>query len=544
MKKLLSLFLLFSVAMASYAATDYGISVAGVRVTSDNASNITGYGISGTVSYYAATNTLTLWNATIDVTDWNICAIATDYGKKDFKIRLLGENYIKTNSNNIAIRISESFGFTIYSEGTSSLDCQGILFLDASDYMMYDWTMSYIKNCTINIDEIWSDDYEECLTIENSDVTMRNGIDVGSDHSGKKSVTLIDCYLAYPMGGYFDWTGGVSVGDDETWYGLVEIKRGGRPGDVNGDGHVNSADITALYDWMLNNNSSNLVNGDANGDGHINSADITCVYDILLGNVQPDNNVTEYTVNGVKFKMINVAGGTFIMGATTEQGSDANSDESPTHQVTLSNFSIGQTEVTQELWKAVMGSNPSYFNGTGNPNYGSSHSDDYYINLQRPVEWVSWDDCQVFIAKLNQMTGKQFRLPTEAEWEYAARGGNKSQSYKYAGSNTLSDVAWYWDNIPSHSEGTAGYGTQSVGMKQPNKLGLYDMSGNVWEWCQDWYGSYSSAAQTNPQGPSSGSGRVYRGGSWDYSAGACRVSCRNLDNAEYFDYDIGLRLAM
>ncbi len=236
---------------------------------------------------------------------------------------------------------------------------------------------------------------------------------------------------------------------------------------------------------------------DVNGDGIVTAADVTALYDYLLGNVA---QTTEFDLYGVKFKMVTVEGGKFTMGATTEQGYDASDDESPVHQVTLSTFSIGETEVTQELWQAVMGSNPSHFNG------GS-----YGTNLQRPVEKVSWDDCQQFISKLNQMTGKQFRLPTEAEWEYAARGGNLSQGYKYSGSNNIDDVAWYWDNIPSQSSGTTGYGTQTVATKQPNELGIYDMSGNVCEWCSDWYGSYSSAPKINPTGPVAGSYRVVRG---------------------------------
>lgn len=227
-----------------------------------------------------------------------------------------------------------------------------------------------------------------------------------------------------------------------------------------------------------------------------------------------------FTVNGVSFKMVGVEGGTFTMGATSEQGtSDPYDDEYPTHSVTLSDFAIGETEVTQELWQAVMGSNPSSFSGT---------------NL--PVEEVSWNDCQTFITKLNQLTGKNFRLPTEAEWEYAARGGNKSKGYKYAGSNTLSDVAWYGDNSSSK--------THPVQQKQANELGLYDMSGNVYEWCQDWFGGYSSSAQTNPTGPVSGSYRVGRGGSWSGNARYCRVSLRySYTPANYFNV-LGLRLAL
>lgn len=237
---------------------------------------------------------------------------------------------------------------------------------------------------------------------------------------------------------------------------------------------------------------------------------------------------TPFTVNGVSFNMIAVKGGTFTMGATSEQGDDAYSDEKPTHQVTLSDYCIGETEVTQELWQAVMGSNPSYFTG----------------NLQRPVEYVSWNDCQEFIKKLNQLTGKTFRLPKEAEWEYAARGGSQSQGYKYAGSNNIDAVAWYYDNSYNKGSSHPDYGTHPVGQKQPNELGLYDMSGNVWEWCQDWYSSYSSSSQTNPTGPSSGSYRVTRGGSWRDIARSCRVSNRFSNAPTIRNNLLGLRLAL
>ncbi len=241
-----------------------------------------------------------------------------------------------------------------------------------------------------------------------------------------------------------------------------------------------------------------------------------------------DNPQTQtFTVNGVTFTMVAVEGGTFIMGATSEQGSDADLNEKPAHQVTLSSYSIGQTEVTQELWQAVMGSNPSCFQSSTNPDYGT--------NLQRPVERVIWNDCQTFIARLNQLTGKTFRLPTEAEWEYAARGGNRSQGYKYAGSDNVDDVAWYYGNSGA---------THPVATKAPNELGLYDMSGNVYEWCQDWYGDYSGDAQTNPTGPTSGSDRVYRGGSWYGYAWGCRVSDRCSYPPALTGSDLGLRLAL
>ena len=208
-----------------------------------------------------------------------------------------------------------------------------------------------------------------------------------------------------------------------------------------------------------------------------------------------------FTVNGVTFELLYVKGGTFTMGCTPEQNGDCNNDEKPTHSVTLDDYYIGKFEVTQDLWTAVMGKNPSNKKGD---------------NL--PVENVSWNDAQDFIRQLNQMTGEHFSLPTEAQWEYAARGGSKSKGYKFSGGNILSNVAWYADN--------SGSTPHQVGTKDPNELGLYDMSGNVWEWCYDLYGNYSSESQNNPTGPTSGSVRVLRGGSWSYFAGLARVSYR------------------
>ena len=255
---------------------------------------------------------------------------------------------------------------------------------------------------------------------------------------------------------------------------------------------------------------------------------ITCTLAIAHTPVSEENpnatsvsspQVYTFEVNGVTFEMVRVEGGTFTMGATAEQGGDAYADEMPAHEVTLSSYCIGKTEVTQALWQAVMGVNPSGFKGA---------------NL--PVEQVSWNDCQEFIAKLNALTGKAFRLPTEAEWEFAARGGNNSRGYKYSGSNTLSDVAWYTDNSSST--------THPVATKASNELGIYDMSGNVWEWCSDWYGSYSSSSQYNPTGSNTGSYRVIRGGSGGHSAGYCRVSIRINYTPANRDIALGLRLAL
>ena len=229
----------------------------------------------------------------------------------------------------------------------------------------------------------------------------------------------------------------------------------------------------------------------------------------------------EFEVDGVKFKMVKVEGGKFTMGATAEQDYDANNSERPAHKVTLSDYYIGETQVTQALWKAVMGDNPSFFKGDDN----------------LPVEKVSWEDIvERFIPALNRKTGRTFRLPTEAEWEYAARGGNKSKGYKYSGSDNIDEVAWY--------DGNSRDKTHPVRGKKANELGLYDMSGNVWEWCHDWYGDYSSGAQTDPKGPDKGSIRVLRGGSWCSGERYCRVSDRDSDAPGDRNDVIGFRLVL
>jgi formylglycine-generating enzyme required for sulfatase activity len=224
-------------------------------------------------------------------------------------------------------------------------------------------------------------------------------------------------------------------------------------------------------------------------------------------------------------EMIAVEGGTFWMGAQNtypnapNYDADAYDGESSVHKVTLSDYYIGKYPVTQAQWKAVMGNNPSYFKGD---------------NL--PVEEVSWNDVQEFIHKLNQQTGKKYRLPTEAEWEFAARGGTKSNRYKYSGSKTAGNVAWYDDN--------SGGENHPVGTKSPNELGIYDMSGNVWEWCSDWYDDYSNASQTNPRGASTGSYRVLRGGGLADVAWGVRVSGRFSGEPGVRSSSIGFRLAL
>lgn len=229
-----------------------------------------------------------------------------------------------------------------------------------------------------------------------------------------------------------------------------------------------------------------------------------------------------FTVNGVSFDMIAVEGGTFWMGAEDDDY-EASSVERPRHEVRVDDYAIGQTEVTQQLWETVMGNNPSNWKG-----------------VDLPVENVSWDECQTFISKLNTLTGREFRLPTEAEWEFAARGGKNSNGYKYSGSNDIDAVAWYTNN----SNGQ----THPVAQKAYNELGIYDMSGNVWEWCNDWYDEqyYSVASHDNPTGPSATSFHVRRGGRWDHNSPLCRVSSRNdgLREGESQYDGSGLRLAL
>lgn len=269
----------------------------------------------------------------------------------------------------------------------------------------------------------------------------------------------------------------------------------------------------------------------------------TCSY------VPPDNDIDNWikkaknqlnapppTRQPYEPEMVFVQGGTFTMGYKDGRDSDCLPDEKPAHQVTLSDFYIGKYEVTQAQWRAIMGNNPS----------NNKNCD------QCPVDQISWNDVQEFIKKLNERSGKNYRLPSEAEWEYAARGGNQSQGYKYAGSNTLDEVGWFWKN--SGDKNLFGdwikekidqnnCKTHPVGQKKANELGIFDMSGNVWEWCSDWATGYPSDAQTNPKGPVSGTYRVVRSGCWIIHDYYCRVSSRNIGLADDRDHVVGFRLA-
>ena len=292
-------------------------------------------------------------------------------------------------------------------------------------------------------------------------------------------------------------------------------------GDVNGDTHVSISDVTALIDLLLGGGEIANPAADVNGDSHVTISDVTALIDQLLSGVDGGTVASgparrEFLINRYGFNMIKVDGGTFMMGL------EGDVDATPIHQVTLSDYHIGETEVTQALWTHVMGNNPSGHSGVGD----------------LPVENVSWYTCQAFINQLNAMFEENFSLPTEAQWEFAARGGNKSQGYIYAGSNNVNQVAWYVTN----SDNT----THPVASKQANELGLYDMSGNVFEWCQDYYGAYSSEAQVDPQGPDTGTTRVCRGSAYIRGITNNWLKCggRTQDNPDIAAEDSGLRLSI
>ena len=244
------------------------------------------------------------------------------------------------------------------------------------------------------------------------------------------------------------------------------------------------------------------------------------VLGILYFIVSVDSNATKFTVNGASFNMIKVDGGSFYMGATPEcDCGEAKWWEKPVHRVSLDQYYIGETEVTQELWEAVMGYNPS----------------EKIVGRNYPVNCVSWDDCMEFCQVLSRKTGKRFRLLTEAEWEFAARGGNKSKQYKFSGSNNL--YAWFIDNSDSIPH--------PVKAKKPNELGIYDMTGNAWEWCSDyWSEKYNDYPQNNPKGPSFGEYRVHRGGGWLNKATNCRISYRYKAKQSRRNDFRGFRIAM
>lgn len=297
-------------------------------------------------------------------------------------------------------------------------------------------------------------------------------------------------------------------------------------------GEDNFVDIVANTDWHIDN-SNNWIKAQKEGE----KLRIT-----IARNYQMQERIGELKLYAGElskiitikqsespwydsFEMIPVESGTFLMGAQKDLSERDNYDEyaypieSPVHSVTINAYYIGKFEVTQAQWFAAMGNNPSSVQGD---------------NL--PVENITWEQVQEFITRLNQMSGKNFRLPTEAEWEFAAKGGKKTNNYKYSGFSVLAACGWYYSN----SESTI----HEIGSKYPNELGIYDMSGNVREWCNDWFANYPTYAENNPQGPSSGNLKINRGGSWTTSAINCRNSYRHTDFPNEASNDLGFRLAL
>ena len=305
-------------------------------------------------------------------------------------------------------------------------------------------------------------------------------------------------------------------------------------GDVDNDSKVTITDATELIDYLLGGDGSalNLEAADFDVDGSVNIADAVALIDFLLTGEMPDVYepvIETFTVGTATFDMLLVEGGTFMMGGRVDMDPYVKPWELPVHQVTLSDYYICTTEVTQALWRAVMGTsqNPSWF----------TSANGYTNDFKRPVESVTFANCQSFITKLNQKTGKTFRLLTEAEWEYAARGGKYDHGYMYAGGNDIDEIAWHIDN--------SGDVTHAVGTKTPNELGIYDMCGNVYEFCQDIYGPYSSEAQIDPIGAISGDSRVVRGGYWgDIDTRNYCLSMRGGGPQDYAHESSGLRLAL
>ena len=295
----------------------------------------------------------------------------------------------------------------------------------------------------------------------------------------------------------------------------VTLSTSQRAGDAENTNYSSPVDlrktVTAAVKKMEGINT-----GNNNGNGNS-----------YYGNAAPGQNYTENAF-GINMKMVYVQGGSYNMGCTGEQGGDCDADEKTVRYVTVSDFYIGQFEITQAQWQAVMGTSvyQQQSKAGGSSTYGTGN--DY------PMYYVSWEEAKEFCRRLSQQTGKTYRLPTEAEWEYAARGGKKTQNTKYAGGYSLDYVGWYTSN--------SGGKAHAVGTKNANELGIYDMSGNVWEWCEDWYGDYRSYDTDNPTGASSGSDRVLRGGSWYGSATGCRVAARNGGSPGCRADDLGFRV--
>lgn len=400
------------------------------------------------------------------------------------------------------------------------------------------YTIDYGEGDTIEFD--WSVSSESnydylIVTLDGSEVLKKSGTD-----SGHYTKTFTKSGTATLLAKYTK-DSSTSKGDDQGRIYNIILKREGGSGSstltINPQSVLLKPDETYQLNispvlpvtWTSSNpavatvSSTGVVTAVADGECVITA---TWLYGVKAEcKVFVGSETVTFSVDGVTFNMKLVKHGSFQMGSTSGE-----SDEKPVHSVTISkDYYIGETEVTQALWYAVMGQKPTSDGNKWSSSVGLG--DDY------PAYYISWNDCQTFITKLNQLTGQTFRMPTEAEWEYAAKGGNKSQGYTYSGSNTIGDVAWYTSNSSSK--------THPVASKKPNELGIYDMIGNVWEWCSDRYSSsyYTSSAVTDPTGPTSGSNRVLRGGSCNYDASYCRTAYRNYFTPTYRN-GIGLRLAL
>ena len=279
--------------------------------------------------------------------------------------------------------------------------------------------------------------------------------------------------------------------------------------DIRSDNSLIPGACAELLSNLLQENLSASNNSSYSSSNSSSSGSSSYSSQYSTSNRQSDYVETAY---GLNMKMIFVEGGTFTMGATAEQGSEAEDDEYPAHEVELSSYYIAECEVTQAQWQAVMGTSIYQQRDKANSSYST-----YGVGSNYPMYYVSWYEAQEFCQKLSIATGRTYLLPTEAQWEYAARGGNQSKRYKYSGLHQLSAVGWY--------DGNSGYSTHPVGQLRANELGIKDMSGNVYEWCSDYYASYPSTKQYDPL---CGSGKyaVLRGGGWSSSASYCRVSYR------------------
>lgn len=338
----------------------------------------------------------------------------------------------------------------------------------------------------------------------------------------------------------------ISCGDDDAPAPILEVSPENLQLDDSGEGTLTITsntkwEVSTTADWLTFSTMSGVGDGQvtvrANGNSTlqrttvvtINADNVSRQVRVFQGAIQTcyADGVT-FNVGGIVFNMVHVEGGTFYMGATNEQGNDVTYTEEPVHTVTLNNYYIGETEVTQGLWQTVMGQSSTTDSWSWNGNIS--------LGANLPAYGVSWYDCQEFVERLSKLTNCNFGMPTEAEWEYAARGGIKSKGYKYAGSNNIDDVAWYKSN--------SGLMPHDIAQKKPNELGLFDMCGNVLERCSDWMGNYNSNAQNNPTGSPNGSHRVSRGGGFNHEATKCRVSSRLGIYPETHDEDVGFRLVL